>query len=307
MEEVLRKLKVKSVTDRLKERELKRTFPRLKVQPVYIRQFHAAEEGCSINNAKRGPVQAKLTSKNNKIYIDTGLKDTELVPVRFMLIDNNNIIVCVRETTKEERNTKNITEDFTEWKHKLLPSGRYLLAAEVVDKSLSSKSIIYFKDQELAKLADSAYEQSDKPEGYLAPCIVTGAGNPEFKIGKKYEPGEVAIVPYARMGSRNFGIMLCTPDKIVNEYTQAKIMKIKSKRSVSTVYLKMKKQDGLVIKDIVLRYRSAVSYDVPVKYTINDNGKYYFITAVIDFDTLPLRELYWDLGYLQKNMDMKMI
>lgn len=298
VEEVLSKLKVKSVTDRLKERELKRTFPRLKVQPVYIRKFHAAEEGCNVNNADRGPVQAELTSKNNKIYIDTGFKDTEMVPVRFMLIDNNNVIVCVRETTKEERSTKVITEDFIEWKHKLLPYERYLLAAEVVDTSLSSRFIVYFKNQELAKLADSAYEQNDKPEGYLAPCIVTGVGNPEFKIGRKYEPGEVAIVPYARMGSRNYGIMLCTPDKIVNEYTQARIRKIKSKRSVSTVCLTMKKQDGLVIKDIVLRYRSAVSYDVPVKYTIDDNGKYYYITAVIDFDTLPLRELYWDFRIL---------
>lgn len=298
VEEVLSKFKVKSVTDRLKERELKRTFPRLKVQPVYIRQFHAAEEGCSINNADRHPVQSVLKSENNKIYIDTGFKNTDLIPVRFLLIDNNNVIVCVRETTKEERTTKTITEDFMGWKEKLLPNGRYLLAAEVTDKSLSTRFIAYFNNKELAKLADSSYEKFDKPEGYLKPCIVTEIGNPEFKIGKKYEPGEVAIVPYARMGSRNYGIMLCTPDKIVNEYTQAQIRKIKSRRSVSTVYLMMKKQDGLVIKDVVLRYRSAVSYDIPVKYTIDENGKYYFITAAIDFDTLPMRELYWDFRIL---------
>lgn len=53
LEEALVKFKYKPVIERLKERELKRTFPRLKVQPVYIRKFNAASEGCSVNNAEK--------------------------------------------------------------------------------------------------------------------------------------------------------------------------------------------------------------------------------------------------------------
>lgn len=297
-EEVLVKLKVKSVKDRLRERELKRTFPRLKVQPVYIRKFHATEEGCSINNADKKNIQARLESKDNKIYIDVKLNRPEHIPVKFMLIDSKNKIRCVRETTKEERLQKRICEDFEEWKQRLVPSDRYLMAAEILDQAFSTRYIATFTDSEWAKEANSLYERFDKPEAYKAPCIVTGVGDPECKSGKKYEPGEVAILPYARMGARSFGICFCKPERVINEYTQARILKIKSTKSVSTVYMKMKKQEGMSIKNVVLRYRSAVSYDIPVEYNIREDGRYYIIKTVIDFETLPLRELYWDLRIL---------
>ena len=47
--------------------------------------------------------------------------------------------------------------------------------------------------------------------------------------------------------------------------------------------MKMRKQDGLKIKDVVLRYRSALTYDIPVKYDIKENDVHYFITAYINF------------------------
>ena len=299
LEEVLRKLNVKSVIERLAERELKRTYPRLKVEMPYIRDFYIAEEECSVNNTKKRQVEAEIISEADDNEICINIKDkSEYEPVKFMLIDNSNDIVCVRETSAAERNKSEIHEKFVGWREKLEMSGRYLLAAEFVSKSGDDSFIGLFHNTEWAKMADTSIEEFDKPEGYKAPCIINSVGNPENKIGRKYEPGEVAVLPYARMGSRNFGIYLCKPDRIVNEYTQARIKKIKSGKSVSSVYMVMKKQEGLTIKDIVLRYRSAVSYDVPVKYTINESGKYYNIVAEIDFDTLPLRELYWDLRIL---------
>ena len=54
----------------------------------------------------------------------------------------------------------------------------------------------------------------------------------------------------------------------------------------------------MTIKDVVLRYRSAVSYDIPVKYTVKESGIHYNIIAEIDFSDMPLRELYWDLRVL---------
>jgi len=298
LEEVLFKLKYKPVIERLRERELKRTFPRLKVQPVYIRKLHAAEAGCSLNNADKKTVQAVLKSENNKIYIDMELGEAGQIPVRFLLIDTKNRVRCVRETTKEERLQKRICEDFTEFKEQLVPQNRYQMAAEILDQSFATRYIAVFTSQEWAKKTDQLYKPYDKPERYKEPCIVTGVGDPQYTPGRRYEPGEMAIVPYMRMGSHTFGIFLCKPDKIVNEYTQAQILKIRSSKSVSTVYIKMKKQKDMEIKDVVLRYRSAVSYDVSVKYTINLEGNCYIIKAVIDFDTLPLRELYWDLRIL---------
>lgn len=109
------------------------------------------------------------------------LNSPEHIPVRFMLIDSKNRIRCVRETTKEERLEKRICEDFKEWKQNLIPSDRYLMAAEILDQSFSTKYIAIFKSQEWAKEADSLYEKFDKPEAYKAPCIVTGIGNPELK------------------------------------------------------------------------------------------------------------------------------
>ena len=152
------KFKYKPVIERLKERELKRTFPRLKVQPVYIRKFNAASEGCSVNNAEKKTIQAELISKDNKIYIDAEFKENGLIPVKFMLIDTNNNITCVRETTKEERQSGTICEDFIEWKEKIEPYGRYLMAAEAVESAFSSSYIVPFVNTEWGKQADSLIE-----------------------------------------------------------------------------------------------------------------------------------------------------
>lgn len=298
LEELLVKFKVKSVIDRLREREIKRTFPRLKVQPVYIRQFHVAEEFCNINNADKQNINAKLKSDNSRIYISFELNHSGHIPVKFMLVDSKNKIRCIRETTKEERMQKKICLDVEEWKQYLIPTERYLMAAEILDQSFSTSYIAKFIDPVWAKEANSMYEKFDKPEAYRSPCIVTGVGDPECEIGKKYEPGEMAILPYIRMGSRNFGICMCKPNRIINEYTQARIVRIKSGKSVSIVHIKLKRQHGMSISGIVLRYRSAVSYDIPIKYSIKKDNRHYIIKAVIDFDVLPLRELYWDLRIL---------
>lgn len=67
----------------------------------------------------------------------------------------------------------------------------------------------------------------------------------------------MAVIPYSRNGDRTISITLRRPEKIVDEYTQAKIKKIKSSKNTCIVYMKMRKQDGLKIKDVVLIYRSA--------------------------------------------------
>ena len=296
-EEVLSKLGVQSVKERLQERELKRTFPRLQVTAPYTREFYSAEEGCSTAYTQKVLLEASLETKENKICITLADKD-KYTPAKFMLLDAVNNIICAREVTSDEKNTGIFVEDFMDWKSKMLPTGRYQFAAELTDKSTGRSFIGLFKNEELSRKADAAVEKFDKPEGYLEPCFISEVGNPEEKIGRKYEEGELAVLPYARMGKRNFGICLCKPEKIVNEYTQAKIKKIKSSKAVSKVYMKMKKQPGMTIKDVVLRYRSAVSYDIPVKYTVKESGIHYNIIAEIDFSDMPLRELYWDLRVL---------
>ncbi len=295
-EEVLSKLGVKSVQERLAQRELKRTYPRLKVQSPYLREFFVAEPMCSLSNISKVNVNAKFIDKSNENKVCIEINDkNNLVPLRFMLVDNTNVITCVRDTTETERKTGIIEEDFINWKSLLKPSGRYLLAAEFVNKAEEIKFIGVFYNHELAKKVDTSMEQFDKPEGYFKPCIITGVGDKEDRRKNMYEEGEVAVIPYVRMGSHNFGVSLCRPDAIVNEYTQARIRKIKSSKSVCTVYMKLKKQDGLTIKNVVLRYRSALSYDIPVKYDINEKNNHYYITAYVDFSDIPLRELYWDL------------
>ena len=69
LEEALVKFKYKPVIERLKERELKRTFPRLKVQPVYIRKFNAASEGCSVNNAEKKNYPFEMSVKIKGFFV----------------------------------------------------------------------------------------------------------------------------------------------------------------------------------------------------------------------------------------------
>lgn len=294
-EEFLYKLGVKSVIARLQERELKRTFPNLKVQTPYLREFYIAAEGCGTRNTERIPVESDIESGENGITLTVRNKE-RFVPLSFMLLEKDYSILCMRELSDEERKNGVIHEDFKKWNEKMSPVGRYQLAAEFVDMESEEKFIGTFYCPEIAKKADAGAEKYDKPDAYLAPCIIEKVGDPDSI--RFYEEGKVAVIPYSRNGDRTISITLRRPEKIVDEYTQAKIKKIKSSKNTCTVYMKMRKQDGLKIKDVVLRYRSALTYDIPVKYDIKENDVHYFITAYINFAEMNLRELYWDLRIL---------
>lgn len=62
------KLGVKSVIARLQERELKRTFPNLKVQTPYLREFYIAAEGCGTRNTERIPVESDIESGEKGLH-----------------------------------------------------------------------------------------------------------------------------------------------------------------------------------------------------------------------------------------------
>lgn len=243
LEEFLYKLGVKSVVTRLQERELKRTFPNLKVQTPYLREFYVAAEGCGTNNTQRIPVESDIESGTDGITLK--IRDKEkFVPLSFMILEKDYSILCMRELSDEERQSGVIHEDFKRWHERMSPSGRYQLAAEFVNMESEEKFIGTFYCPELAKKADTGVEKYDKPNAYLAPCMIEKVGDPDSI--RFYEEGEVAVVPYSRNGDRTISIVLRKPERIVDEYTQAKIKKIKSSKNTCTVF--MKRGDRKVLK-----------------------------------------------------------
>ncbi len=87
---------------RLQERELKRTFPNLKVQTPYLREFYVAAEGCGTNNTQRVPVESDIESGTDGITLK--IRDKEkFVPLSFMILEKDYSILCMRELSDEER------------------------------------------------------------------------------------------------------------------------------------------------------------------------------------------------------------
>lgn len=293
-EEVLSKLGNKKIRERLAKRELKRTFPRLNVTWPYTEDFCIPEYGCSVNQTV--PVVLDATLESNGKSIKISLKDrTDITLSRFMLVSKKGNIEYAREVTGKEADEGIITEDFLDIKEHLNMNTRYDLACTFEDRDGLRKTG-FFQDSRFRKINERNLSVHSEKGLYLEPVIVHELGSREHMISG-YQEGDAAIVPHSitKTGRRGFSVFTCDPDKVINDYIHADITGIKSYPDKCIVSFRLRKVRGLSVKNVVLRYRSAVSYDAEADYTVRETGSYYRIRAVLDFSKMNLRELYWDL------------
>ena len=223
-EEVLAKLGVKSVQERLAKRELKRTYPGLKVQIPYIRDFYVPEIGSGTYNTDIKSVKTEVFRDKDEITFHIAEKrDIH----KLIILDGKGIVAYVRKFSDEEKESGVIHLTYNELNEIIPPSSSYRVVAEEYDK---------------------------------------------------------------KTGRQNLCELLA-----VEKCLYAKLKNIKSHKSSCEVNMRLKKQFGLKVKDVVFRYRNAASYDNPLKYDMKEDGEYYYIKVYIEFEKMHLREIYWDL------------
>ncbi len=281
---------------RLADRELKRTFPNLNVSAPYVEDFFVSESGCSIVDTVPVNVSSEMESDGKVLKLK--LNDKRYTLNKFMILNAKGGILSARELTSKEKSEGAVYEDFLELKSSMNMGDRYELAGEFTDNVEGKNCIGIFYDPELNSVTERNVTKKGIDKCFLNPVIVKGLGS--NKNVAKYEKGEAAIIPipYTKSFKNGFSLFACKPGMVVNEYLHADIRSVKSSKSVCTVILKLRKIPGLSISRVVLRYRSAVSYDAPLDYEIRESGNSMKIIAKIDFKKLTLRELYWDFRLL---------
>ncbi|MCR5202702.1 MAG: CDP-glycerol glycerophosphotransferase family protein [Lachnospiraceae bacterium] len=284
------------VKKRLAERELKRTFPRLKVVLPYVENFFVGEEETAATSTEIIPIDAEFASDGK--FLSVKLIEEGYSLSSFLLFDNKHNIVYRRDLRKNEIKNNLFKEDFLKCKEKLNMSGRYEIGGILVDNKTGEKILGIFVDKSLSYFNEKNIERCRTEDAFLKPIKVVGVGSEEFKA--KYVEGEVSIltIPYVRHPRIGASILVCKNDMVLNEYLTATISSIKSSKSVSTVKVNLKLLPGMKIKDVVLRYRNANTYDVKIPFTTKMSGSSCTIVAKIDFSELELRELYWDFRVL---------
>lgn len=295
LEELLYKMGVKSVVDTLFAREQKRTFPNLNISSEYKRKLYALETGCYVTTNSADVMETDISVNHNQLELKMHPRKAARV-CRFVLLSFRGTVLWKRELSEEEKKTNIIYENFADCKEFILSDDklkRCRIACEVYIEDKKEYALFFFSNQEKVKKINMTVTDYDKSNAYYRPVML-----------EKAEEGENVILAYHRKGDRTLAVFLCESEKIMDEYAKVKLASIKSHKTGPVLFLSIQKQECMEIKDVVLRYRSADTYDVPIKYEVIDKGNQWMVKAEIDFTTCNLREIYWDFRVIVEKYGM---
>lgn len=277
-EEIRQKLGNVSAAERIISRDKKRKYADLMLEEQPVTNIWVSEPGCSIGNTALLNLEAEYKVNDNgtlSIY----LKDTESFTLnKLLLVNKNNVILDICPIEVEQKNTRGIEVDFLKWWDITEAKGRFLLVAEVIEKETERKILVSFTNTDITRKKQEKNEAFFQNASYLTPIFLENQ----------------AVLCYQN-GSQRLMFLICPPEKVLQEQMQAKLIRIKSGKSTITIEARLKKEPGINLKDVVFRYRSVLSYEIPLDYKAEEKDGYYYFNIFIDFAKLNLRELYWDL------------
>lgn len=200
--------------------------------------------------------------------------------------------------TEEEQTTLKIQEDFSSYAEVLSSmekvARRQRIILETYNKEDNTYCYHYLTNTAKAAVAAKNNTQFDKGFSFFAPVILRSAENIKDRN---------VLLPYLTVKNSLLSFRLCNEQNILDESTKATIVSLKSKKNGPVIWLSLPIHEGMEVKDVVLRYRSADSYDVSVPYTVTQKKKHLIITATINFPDYALREIYWDFRVIVEQFD----
>lgn len=277
-EEIKQKLGNVSVSEQIIKRDNKRKYADLSLEQQPVTDIWVAEPGCTIANTPLSNLEA-VYKVNDNGTLSIYLKDVESVTLnKLLLVNKNNVVLDVRPIEDGQKNKGVLEVDFLKWWDITEAKGRFLLIAEVAEKETERRSLVSFTNTDITKRKKEKNEAFFQNASYLKPIFLK----------------DQAVLCYQN-GSQRLMFLICPSEKVLQEQMQAKLMQIKSGRSTIKIKTRLKKESGITLKNVVFRYRSVLSYEIPLDYKIVEKDGYYYIDIFIDFAKLNLRELYWDL------------
>lgn len=310
-EDLLCHLGVKSVKDRVHQREIRRTFPNLNIDPKFIDNISAFEENCFVD--KRDIVHCNTKSINNsnkKIAVALNAKGYEFE--KLAILDTKYVIQKLFDLSEENKQTKSfeieldrLIEKFVVYNKK-----RYIAGVVAYDKKKGRRCIVvpsltksdgtdiskmfceplfanytlpkaYF-DADLKKLTDANSDRAKKLlELYdLTPTVYEVAASPFYNKNRE-------LTLY--FGKKD--------DALEAIYPPCKLRRLKAKGNRLELKLDIPNDQNAEFKGIVLKYRSVIEdIQIPFECSLDKKEKYTRVKAVINFtENMPLKEIYWDV------------
>ncbi|MCD7894806.1 MAG: CDP-glycerol glycerophosphotransferase family protein [Erysipelotrichaceae bacterium] len=286
LEDLLKRFN-KSTQEKLHNREIKRLFGDLNINPNFQIDYYNGEDGETLSIKNKRIVDSEIKIENNKIKIKIlGNKNYFL---NKLVIVSKNKILWTRLLTDEEKKRNIIEEDFLKILNKriLKENQRCIIAVECLDNE--EKLLFYItnsKKFEIAKKDSCKLNMSS----YYYDTIYHS--NQAYQNNVLHE--EIAILPYV---SKNGYLSFTTSDSIkkMDRYLKGQVLSFKSNNTNICLKLKFPKSD-YQISDVIFSYRSSIeTITYSMNFNVTSKGKNWIVYANIDISDLILQELYWDV------------
>lgn len=234
--------------------------------------------GNSIAEVEINSVSVQVEIYNEKFL---RLKTEDKIIDALYLVNSKKEIVAVAEASNKDEAMRLTDFNLDEIRKAVQERGRYLLLSEYYDENKRETVIASLFSAEIEERKKALNEPLSNPGSYLEAVYLE----------------DDAVLCY--QNSKNqLMVYVCQANKVLNEQTKAKLLKLKSGKSTVKIKARLKKLEGMEVRSVILRYRSVLTYDNEIEYNIEEKGDYYNIDIFIDFEKLELRELYWDLYIL---------
>lgn len=286
LEEFLIKLGSQTVKERIEKRFRKNIFPNLNITGPYNRRLHSTELGCRVSIDTT--IEGNISVTDNKLVINVS-RHPEQHFRNLYILDFKNTVLWKRELTSKEQETRIIEEDFSSYSDALDPADKIIhrqrIILESYEQSEDTYTCCYVTNAGKASVAKEKNTRFDRGFSYFEPITLRPAKDAKDKN---------IILPYLTSKNSLLSFCVCNDAVILDESTKAAITSFHSRKTGPVIKLFLPKHEGMEIKDVVLRYRSADSYDVSVPYTVTEKGGRVIIKAKLNFPDYTLREIYWD-------------
>lgn len=285
-EEFLSKLGNQNVIDMIEKRFQKNIFPNLNITGPYNRCLHATDPGCQLSIDDT--LDANISLNGNKLVMNLQ-QHTEGCFCKLFILDFKNTVLWKRELTKEEQSSRTIQEDFSSYSKEMFSMEKFIHRQRIIIESYHKEQDVYtyyyLTDSAKSNIAAKRNTQFDRGFSYYEPITLRPAQDDKDKN---------ILIPYLTSKNSLLSFCLCNEENILDESTKATIVSLKSKKTGPSILLSLPIHEGMELKDVVLRYRSADSYDISIPYTVTTKGNHLMIHAKMNFLDYTLREIYWD-------------
>lgn len=316
IEQILCKLRVRKVKERVHLRELKRTFPNLNIDPLFITSFSAFEKDCKVRNADFIQVDVENIEKCGKdLKVDFINDDYELL----------DLVLLKKKTIK---NVVPIPEDKRNADSVIIPLQQLIESYEVYHKEKRKIGIVAISrttGEKCVLLLSKLIEGADIGPRYEEPVfekyqLVTDYYKRNFKkvfnsdeekiqeASSMYDMTvtdvDVVIQPYFSKSNNLFVAFGNEEDWLTQVYGKCYIKKLKTRGKKCSIVAALPLDSSVDISGAVLKFRSKVEeLAIPLNTTKKVLKDKVIVKIDIEFNqSMPLKPIYWDLRIcLEKN------